>query len=186
MTHLTTKQILQFVDGSLDYAGQAQCTSHLALCDRCRREVELQKRIAKASRSQAIVRTSSRFVHNVMANVLPQPAKTWKVRLLDNLGNLLAMATVLAVLGYAIANPSLFNGPPQTTRQTLIPQNVSDAYQSFMQTLSLRANAALQQVSARTGTNSNEVIILTSISLIILIVLDQFVLKRYMGLRMRR
>lgn len=186
MKHLTTTQFLQFIDGSLDYASQAQCTSHLAICEKCRKEVELQKFIAKESHRQPIVRTSPRFAQSVMTRILPHPEKSWRAHLIDNLGNLLAMATVLAVLGYAIMNPALFSSPQQTSQQTLIPQSVSDTYQGFMSSLSLRASAAMQRLSASTGTESNKVISLTLLSLAILIAFDQFVLKKYMGLKTRR
>ena len=78
MKHLTTTQFLQFIDGSLDYASQAQCTSHLAICEKCRKEVELQKFIAKESHRQPIVRTSPRFAQSVMTRILPHPEKSWR------------------------------------------------------------------------------------------------------------
>lgn len=185
MTHLTTKQVLQFIDGTLDYASQAQCTNHLAVCDRCRKEIELQKAIAKASRRQSVVRTSSGFVRRIMTSVVPQHEKSWKTRLIDNLGNVFAMAMVLAVLGYAITNPALFKVQDQSSQQSFIPQAVTDTYTKFVQSLSVKADAATQQVVSSTGNESNKIISLTVISLFILVALDQFVLKRYIGMKMR-
>ncbi len=184
MTHLTTKHILQFTDGTLDYASQAQCTNHLALCARCRKQVELHKAIAKVSRHQPAVRTSPGFVQRVMTRVVPQQEKTWKTRLVDNLGNVFAMAMVLAVLGYAITTPSLFRVQEQSWPQSIIPQTVSDTYAKFIHSFSQRADAATQQVLRSTANESNKMISLTVLSLFILVALDQFVLKRYMGMRM--
>lgn len=186
MTHLTTRQILQFADGTLDYAAQAQCTKHLAICERCRREIEFQKVVGKIARHQVPVQPSSGFVQRVMAQIVPQTRKSWKTRLVDNLGNVFAMAMVLAILGYAISNPSLVQLQQQSTTQAIIPQSVSDAYTKFLQTVSQRASEATQQVAKSTGKENNNIVALTILSLVILGALDQFVLKRYMGLRLKR
>ena len=185
MTHLTTKQVLQFVDGTLDYALQAQCTSHLAVCERCRREVELQKLIAKASRHQPGARTSSGFVRRVMLRVVPQHERSWKTRLVDNLGNVFAMAMVLAILGYAVANPGLFQVHEQSSQQSIVPQSVTAIYAKIVQSISGWTNEAAKQTVTSTGTGNNNVVLLTFVSLFILVGLDQFVLKRYTRLKMR-
>jgi anti-sigma factor RsiW len=184
MTHLTTKQVLQFVDGTLDYASQAQCTNHLAVCERCRKEVDFQKAIAKTSRRQPVVRTSSGFVRRVMTRVVPQHEKTWKARVIDNLGNVFAMAMVLTILGYAITNPSLFKVQEQSSQQSVIPQSVSAVYAKIVQSVAERADVATKQVLTSTGTEGNKIILLTVVSLFILVALDQFVLKRYIGMKM--
>lgn len=186
MIHLTTQQILQFVDGTLDYASQAQCTNHLAVCGRCRKEVEFQKVIAKASRHQPVIQTSAGFVRRVMTHIVPRQEKTWKTRIIDNLGNVFAMAMVLAVLGYAITTPSLFQVQEQSSQKSIIPQAVTDTYVKIVHSFSQRADAATQQVLSTTGNESNKMISLTVLSLFILIALDQFVLKRYMGMKMKR
>ena len=183
MTHLTTKQILQFTDGTLDYALQAQCTKHLAICERCRKEVELQKAISKTARHQPLVRVEPGFVQRVMARIVPQPRKSWRTRIVDNLGNVVAMALVLTMLGYAISNPSLFKVQQQSSTQSIIPQSVSEAYAKFIQIVGQRANEATQRIAIPTSHENNNVISLTVLSLVILGALDQFVLKRYMGMR---
>lgn len=185
MIHLTTKQVMQFIDGTLDYASQAQCTNHLAVCERCRKEVELQKVIAKAARRQPVVHTSSGFLRKIMTRVVPQREKTWKTRLIDNLGNVFAMAMVLAVLGYAITNPALFKVQEQSSQQSFVSQTFTDTYTKIIQSFSERANAATKQVVNSTGAGSNMTILLSVLSLFILVALDQFVLKRYMGIKMK-
>ncbi len=186
MIHLTTNQILQLIDGTLDYAGQAQCASHLAICERCRKEIELQKSLTKALQRQNIVETTPHFVRGVMMEILPQPKKSWKSRAVDNLGNIFGMATVLAVLGYAILNPSLFTSQQQTSKQVLIPQTVSETYDGFMRDVSRKARVVLQQWGTSGGTESNSVISFTLVSLVILVALDQFVLKKHLGMKLKR
>jgi hypothetical protein len=95
------------------------------------------------------------------------------------------MAMVLAILGYAISNPSLFQLQPQTTTQSIIPQSVSDTYAKFMQSVGKQASDATKQVITSTGSKNNNIVALTILSLLILGALDQFVLKRYLGMKMK-
>jgi hypothetical protein len=185
MTHLTTKQIVQFTDGTLDYASQAQCTGHLAVCERCRKEIELQKAISKNARRQTLAQPALGFVQRVMERIVPQPQKTWKTRLVDNLGNVFAMAMVLAILGYAVSNPSLFQLQQQSSQPSIIPRVVTDTYVKLVQSISQRTNEVTQQVATSTGRENSNMISLTIVSLLILGAIDQFILKRYIGMKMK-
>jgi hypothetical protein len=185
MMHLTTKQTLQFVDGTLDYASQAQCTSHLAVCAQCRSEVEFQKTLAKVSRRQPTVQPSRQFVSRVMGKVVPQKRKTWANTILDNLGNVFAMFVVLTVVGYAIANPSLFTPQDPSTQPSVISQTIADTYSKIVQSFADRTKDATQTVVSTSTNDSSRVISITLITLLFLVVLDQFVLKRYTGSKLK-
>ena len=185
MTHLTTKQIMQVIDGTLDYASQTQCTSHLAVCERCRHEIDFQKAIARVSRHQPVITTSAGFAARVMAVIVPAGQKSWKTRLVDNLGNIFAMCLVLAILGYAVSTPAIFQASDQSTQQSIVPQVVSDTYAKIVDSFSKHANDATKQVVSSSGNNSAKMISLTLISLLVLAGIDQFVLKRFIGMRMK-
>ncbi len=183
MTHLTTKQILQMVDGTLDYAAQAQCTSHLAVCDRCRREMEFEKAVARTAKHQPVVRTSAGFAGAVMLRVVPGLKKSWKTRLVDNLGNIFAMCLVLAILGYAVATPALFQTPEDTTQQSIVPPVVSETYGKIVDSFSRHANEATNQLVSSKGNDSSRMISVMILSLLLLAGIDQFVLKRFVGMK---
>jgi hypothetical protein len=185
MNHLTTKQVLQMVDGTLDYASQAQCTSHLAVCQRCRNEIELQKAITKVSRHQPIANASAGFVRKVMLQIVPERKKSWKTRLVDNLGNIFAMCMVLAILGYAISTPALFQAPEQSTQQSFIPPVVSETYAKITDAFSKRAKEATSQLTGSKGNDGTNMVSLMVLSLLLLAGIDQFVLKRFVGMRMK-
>ncbi len=183
MTHLTTKQILQMVDGTLDYAAQAQCTSHLAVCERCRHEMEFQKAVAKAARHQPLAHTSPGFVQAVLRRVAPGPRKSWRTRIVDNLGNVFAMAMVLAILGYAVSTPSLFQTQDQSSQRSYMPPVVSETYAKIVQTISSGTTDASKQVAVSTGNEGTKLIALTILSLVILVGFDQVVLRKRVGIR---
>jgi len=185
MIHLTTKQVLQFVDGTLDYASQAQCTNHLAVCAQCRSEVEFQKTLAKVSRRQPTVQPSGQFASRVMGRVFPQKRKTVASTILDNLGNVFAMFVVLTVVGYAIANPSLFTPQDRPAQPSVLSQTIAATYGKIVQSFAERTKDATQTVVSTSTNDSSRVISMTIMTLLILIVLDQFVLKRYTGMKMK-
>lgn len=185
MIHLTTKQVLQFVDGTLDYASQAQCTNHLAVCAQCRSEVEFQKTLAKVARRQPTVHPSGQFIPRVMGNIIPQNRRTWANTVLDNLGNVFAMFVVLTVVGYAIANPSLFTPQDTPSEPSALSQTIAATYGKIVQSFTERTKDATQTVVSTSTNDSSRVIAMTIMTLLVLIVLDQFVLKRYTGIKMK-
>jgi hypothetical protein len=99
MTHLTNDQILQFVDGTADYMMQATCTNHLATCEKCRREVELQKVIVKTARETGLMMPSRSFTRAVMSTIVPGRVRRMTRWALDNMGGMFAMMAVLGVTG---------------------------------------------------------------------------------------
>ena len=185
MTHLTTKQIVQVVDGTLDYASQTQCASHLAVCERCRHEIDLQKAIARVTRHQPVVTTSAGFAQRVMMQIVPHVQKSWKTKLVDNLGNIFAMSMVLMILGYAVSTPAIFQASDPSTQQSIVPPAVSDTYAKMVDSFSKRANDVTKQVVTSSGNDSTKMISLMVVSLLILGAVDQFILKRFIRLNMK-
>src|SRR5690348_7135152 len=72
MEHLSTKQILQVLDGVIEPSEQEFIKKHLTACALCRKEVELQQAIAWSMRSQRLTEPSAMFTDQVMAQVAPQ------------------------------------------------------------------------------------------------------------------
>ena len=181
MTHLTMTQILLYVDGTADYASQAQCTSHLAVCERCRREAELHKKLVKAGR-QNVYKTSPGFIESVMAKVAPQARSSWTTKILDNLANVFSMMLVLGVLGYAISSKSSFtvNESPEFSVMTKI---FSDAYAKIKQS----ANEQTRQISVKVTPTSNKtgkLFVFSVMALLALGVVDRFVVRRIIKTRL--
>jgi len=175
MTHLTMTQILQYVDGTADYASQAQCTSHLAVCERCRREAELHKKLLKAGR-QNPYKTSPGFIERVMPRVAPQPKSSWATVILNNLANIFSMMLVLGILGYAISLKSGFKltENPEYSAMTKI---FTDAYAKIKQS----AGEQTHQISVKVTPTSNKtgkLVIFSLLALLTLGVVDRFVVRR--------
>ncbi len=102
MKHLTEQQIQSFVDATADYMTQATCTNHLATCERCRREVELQKALLRTARRSGLMMPSRSFTRRVMASIVPSRRRVAVRWVLDNMGAMFAMMAVLGVTGSVV------------------------------------------------------------------------------------
>ena len=100
MDHLSFEMICRIADRRAEPIEEVRAQAHLEQCVRCRREVELQQSIVKASRLTASARVSSDFTKKTLAAILPQKGKKWYEKLLQNMGNIIALALVLGFLGY--------------------------------------------------------------------------------------
>jgi hypothetical protein len=99
MKHLSYDLICKIADGvSLD--GLADYSAHLKSCKVCQREVELQRSIVVTSRRANLVNPSQNFTKNVLEILHPSKKNRWYDRLLQNMGNVIAMTSVLAFLAY--------------------------------------------------------------------------------------
>jgi len=182
MTHLTMSQVSQFIDGTADYASQAQCTSHLAVCAQCRDEVEFQKKLAKSAR-QNMYRASSRFTVRVMANVVPQTRKKFSARILDNLANIFAMTLVLGIIAYAVSRTS---GVQETQNDARISQTVKTALETYAKIKSVFQRETKQQVQKyvpQPSLHSQRLIIAIVITILSLVALDRFVLRHFIKVK---
>ena len=178
MNHLMMNQILQFVDGTADYATQAQCTNHLAVCERCRREVEIQKRLSKVAR-QNVYRTSARFTERVMSRVAPQLHLSWMNRLLNNLSGVFAMMLVLGVLGYAISSTSGFESAANPELSSLT-KSFTDSYAKLKESIHEETNKWTDKVTPPTSGRSQRFVIFAFFALLALGIVDRFVLRQLM------
>ena len=178
MTHLTMAQILQFIDSTADYATQAQCTNHLAVCERCREEVEMQKRFSKIARENPYS-LSTRFTERVMSRVAPQAGLTWTTRILNNVANVFAMMIVLGVLGYAISSTSNFKLESSPEFSTLT-KSFTDSYSKLKQSVQQQTNEWTVKAQPASSNRSQRFVIFAFLALLALGVVDRFVLRQLM------
>lgn len=100
MTHLSYEVICQVADGITLNRETSDALTHLEKCPQCRQEVDLQRRLLQEVRRNGIIQPSANFTVKLMESLMPLKAKKWFDRILENLGNVIAMASVLAFLGY--------------------------------------------------------------------------------------
>jgi hypothetical protein len=110
MEHLPFDIICRIADGNMTQSEMEVHLTHLKSCQSCQQEIELQRSIVKVSRKAQLVNPSNSFTQSVLDVINPSQKKKWYEWLLHNMGNVIAMASVLAFLGYifSITDTSAF------------------------------------------------------------------------------
>jgi hypothetical protein len=100
MEHLSFNIICSIADGDMPQNEIELHLTHLASCPACQQEVELQRSIVRVSRQIRLVKPSTNFTQGILDVIIPSQKKRWYEWLLHNMGNVIAMALVLAFLVY--------------------------------------------------------------------------------------
>jgi hypothetical protein len=100
MEHLSFDIICRMADGDILQGDIELHLTHLKSCQACQQEVELQKSIIRVSQQIRLVKPSTSFTQNILEVITPSQKKKRYEWLLHNMGNAIAMALVLAFLGY--------------------------------------------------------------------------------------
>lgn len=100
MKHISFEMICRIADGGAGLEVESQTRAHLEECAQCRWEIEIQRSIVRISRQAQSAPVSANFTNRVVAAVLPHKEKKWYEKLLQNMGNIIALALVLGFLAY--------------------------------------------------------------------------------------
>jgi hypothetical protein len=100
MEHLSFDIICKIADGDMPQSEIELHLTHWKSCQSCQQEIELQRSIVKISRKAQLVNPSNSFTQSVLDVIIPSQKKRWYEWLLHNMGNVIAMASVLAFLVY--------------------------------------------------------------------------------------
>jgi len=110
MGHLPLDIICRIADGDITQKEMDLYSDHWKSCQYCKKEIELQRSIVKVSRETKLINTSNSFTKGVLDVINPSKKKKWYEWILHNMGNVIAMALVLAFLVYifSITDTSAF------------------------------------------------------------------------------
>lgn len=100
MKHLSFDIICRISDGDIPQSEMELHLTHLKSCQACQKEVELQRSIVRVSQQVRLVNPSTNFTQNILDVIIPSRKKRWYEWLLNNMGNVIAMALALTFLGY--------------------------------------------------------------------------------------
>jgi hypothetical protein len=116
MEHLSFDIICKIADGDMLQSEIELHLTHWKSCQSCQQEIELQRSIVKVSRKAQLVNPSNSFTQSVLDVIIPSQKKRWYEWLLHNMGNVIAMASVLAFLVYifSITGTSAFQNDKPT------------------------------------------------------------------------
>jgi hypothetical protein len=102
MNHVSFDQICQIADGNTSGIDAASII-HVKSCSLCQKEIVLQQSLIKVSKKMDLIQPSERFTQEILNYLQPSKKRHWYERILQNLGNVIAMSSVLAFLLYVFS-----------------------------------------------------------------------------------
>ncbi|HWP82192.1 MAG TPA: zf-HC2 domain-containing protein [Bacteroidota bacterium] len=182
MTHISTTQLMQFIDGTLLSDEREPVEAHLAQCPACRNELSLQQAILKAARAQKFVRPSKGFSAGVMRRILPRYERSFADRFLQNVGPLGAMACVIAIMWYAVSlGPS-----PETSETGRIVKQAREWFSSATELFTIKTPQVPIVFHGTRSSDQMKIIVLVVVSFLVLGLIDRFLLQSRFGARIRK
>jgi len=116
--------------------------------------------------------------------IAPESKKSWMSKIVDNLGNIIAMGLVLSIVWYAVTMAPASQNPTQ-------PSALSKAFGVYVEYYAKARDAASKELVRVVGEPKKEqtsktadVATLTLISLLILVAIDRFVVRRVIRTRL--
>jgi hypothetical protein len=100
MNHLPFEIICRIADKDIPQNEMMPYNLHLESCKSCKREIEIQKTILSSAKQAQLADTSANFTENILKVIVPSQKRKLSEWLLHNMGNIIAMVSVLAFLGY--------------------------------------------------------------------------------------
>jgi len=180
MSHLTYKQIQDLADETAG-SEKERLIRHTAECNRCAREVAIQRSLARAAKEAPIIKTSFGFTRKVMETIAPAERGTWLLRFFGGTGKTIAMIAVLGVIAYAL---TFLPGTAEVaSEESELAKLFSGYYQQVSQFLVQESGRMSQAMTTQSSTEGSKILTMTVISLLALGLVDRFVLKPFLRAR---
>jgi hypothetical protein len=183
MSHLTTSQIFQIIDGTIANGTKTELLAHLEACPRCRREVDFQRKLERAAKSVPLTRPSQKLTLNVMAKVAPTAGRSWISKLIDNLSSVLAMAFVLTVVWYSANIPVTPSTSSQPSMFGEVMRTYVDYYSRAREFVTQNEVQLMGEPAKERASKPEDVVLLTVLSILILVGIDRLVVRRVVKIR---
>jgi predicted anti-sigma-YlaC factor YlaD len=185
MNHLTASELFELVDNRLDEERKRRLEAHLAFCDRCRRAVELERSVRHVVRSSPIIKAPEGLSALIMANLSIGANDSLILRLLGKLGSFVAMAMVLAVIGFVIVQVSDVKEKSGVLSSSFaqIVAPLTESYTKGVQTFIYQTSAITQAIDSKSGARFWNTIFIVLLTFGVLAAADKMFGKRLTKLR---
>lgn len=171
MNHLPLDIICRIADGDITQREMESYLTHWKTCNYCKKEIEFQQSILKVSRKAQLVNPSDSFTENVLDVIIPSHKKRWFEWILHNMGNVIAMVSVLAFLVYIFSiteSPALQNDKP--AKDTPVMELIKIIHIGSQQISSYSISKFLNQ---NFGTFHPNTIVYALLAIILLVLIDR-------------
>jgi hypothetical protein len=183
MNHLTTIEVFQIVDETLANGARTKLVAHLERCPRCRQEVEFQRKLLRGARSAPLFRPSAGLREKVLLTVAPPAKKTLFQVVLNNLGNIIAMGMVLTVVWFAASTTNTSSESTQPSVLSKAVKSYVDYYSQAKNFISEKQTQLVGEPAKNPPPKNGNVLYFTLFSVIILVAVDRFVVRKLIRIR---
>lgn len=182
--HLTEKEIQALADHTIDPDRKTELLGHAASCKRCAAELSLERSMTQAIRTAPLQKTSRQFTSRVMGQIDPGLPNGLLFGMFGGAGRLIAMAGVLGVIAYGLTL-----NVPGTAESTKGPATelfgqISSYYDSAREFLTNRSSQVNQTVDQRASGQGMQILAMTFVVLIVLGLLDRFVFRHFVRMKL--
>ena len=176
MKHPTLRDILDYLDETLESESAAQIREHLRICAACTREVSLQRSIGDASRRALSVSLPADLMERMLATLTPaMPAKRSE-RLVEwtagnvGLGVLLVSALAFTIYVFATTEPVQDSGI-----LTTVMNDTSSYLSSWIDAFLATMNSIVKPVRLESTGSTGAIFLLVLPALLLLFLVDRSV-----------
>jgi hypothetical protein len=172
MEHIPIELICRIADGDVPPDEIAAYLTHLESCRVCEKEIELQRSMLKISQKVPLINPGSNFTGNIIDIISPSKKK-WYERFFLNISNVIAMASVLAFIGYVYSITDA-GGFQANLKATSGP--VSNFFKIFQDGSRLIGSYLTSKISLQSiGLSNLNTIVFALLAIILLIFTDKII-----------
>jgi hypothetical protein len=157
---------------------------HLEGCQRCRQELQFHRSLAQAAKDAPLSKLPNGFTARVVSRIAPEAKKSLLSKIVDNLGNILAMGLVLSVVWFAVMSTPVSKSPAEPSGISKVLAVYSEYYAKASDVASKQLVRVVGEPGKSQTSKGADVATLTLISLLILVMIDRFVFRRVIKIRL--
>lgn len=182
--HLTERDIQAISDQTIDTRRKTEMLEHAASCKKCSAALSFERSLSQAIRTQPLHKTSATFTRKIMGQVDPEYRTGALFRMFGGVGRMLAMAAVLGLIAYALTLNVPGSTPSESGAATELFGELSSYYNSAKTFLTSSSSQMNQTVDQRASGQGVQILAFTFVVLIALGLLDRFVLRHFVRMKM--
>ncbi len=184
MSHLTSSHIFQLLDGTLDPGEKQRLSNHLETCEECRRELSLQRAIARGIQHQPLFSPSPRFTAAVMRRAFLYEAQSAFVHFLVQHGTMLALIIGTAIGAFTFSTMEGWDTAKQTIHNLQPEKKISDYYTVASRQCSEYFQIINEKIIDGIGSENIRLFLLTALIVLALALFDRLVIRQFMRTRL--
>lgn len=183
MSHLTATEVFEIVDGTIANGERTKLVQHLENCARCRQEVDFHKTLQRSAKNAPLAKPRKDFTARVLGQITPAERTSLVSKIVNNLGNIIAMGLVLTAVWYALSTPPASEKGKQPTVFSEVFKMYADYYSKAREFIANENARLIAEPSKDRTAKTDHVVTLTVISVLILVVFDRLVVRRVIKIR---